>query len=68
MATYDVTFALKITMLRVWPGGIMVKFARCAPGAQGSPVGILGADLHAIHRAMLWQHPTNKTEEDRHRC
>ena len=43
-----------------WPGGVVVKFVYSASGAQGSPVQILGVDLHTAHQAMLWQHPTQK--------
>ena len=41
-----------------WLSGQVVKFARSASAAQGSPVQILGADLHPAHQAMLWPHPT----------
>ena len=41
-----------------WPTGIVVKFAWSALVAWGSPVWILGTDLHTAHQAMLWQHPT----------
>ena len=51
---------------RGWPGGIVVKFARSTLAAQGSQVQIPRADLHTAHQAMLWQHPTYKTEEDWH--
>ena len=40
------------------PHGPVVKFMSSASAAQGSPVWILGADLHTAHEAMLWGHPT----------
>ena len=49
------------------PGGIVVKFMHSTLGAQGSRVEILGVDPHTVHQAMLWQHPTNKIEENWHR-
>ena len=53
------------TYLRKGPGGgVVVKFAHSASAAQGSQVQIPGADLCTTHQAMLWQHPTYKTEED----
>ena len=42
----------------------MVKFAHSASEAQGSRFWIPGADLHTANQAMLWRHPTYKTEED----
>ena len=36
------------------PGGTMVKFACPAFVTPGSPVEILGIDLHTTHQAMLW--------------
>ena len=47
-----------------WPGGIVDKFARSTSAAQGSLVHILGADLHTVHQATLWQRPTYKIDED----
>ena len=38
-----------------WPGGTVVKFARSALVAWGSPVWISGADLRTACQAMLWQ-------------
>ena len=35
------------------PGCVAVKFTRSASVAWGSPVGILGMDLHTTHQAML---------------
>ena len=49
------------------PGGTVVEFTRSASVARGSQVQIPGADLHIAHQAMLWQHPTYKTEKDWHR-
>ena len=51
-------------MGRSWAGGVVVKFTCFALAAQGSRVWILGRDLQTAHQAMLWQHPTYKTEED----
>ena len=39
----------------------MVKFVRSALVARGSPVRILGADLHTAHQAMLGVIPHKKT-------
>ena len=39
-------------------GGIVVKFGALLRWCRGSPVQILGVDLHTIHQAMLWQRPT----------
>ena len=50
------------------PGGVVVKFTHSASVAPGSQVQIPGVDLHTIHQAMLWQHPTHKAEEDWQRC
>ena len=58
----------KICLTRGQPSGVVVKFACSTLMAQGSPVQILGADLHTAHQAMLWWLPTNKIEEDWHRC
>ena len=44
------------------PEGMVVKFAHPALAAQGSQVGIPGAELHTTHQA------TYKIEEDWHRC
>ena len=38
-----------------WPHGQVVKFMHSASAARGSPVQILGTDLHTAHQAMLWQ-------------
>ena len=46
-----------------WPGGVVVKFTHSASVAQGLQVHILGADLHDIHQATLWQCPTYKVEK-----
>ena len=37
------------------PSSAAVKFACSASAAQGSPVWILGVDLHTAYQAMLWQ-------------
>ena len=37
------------------PGGAVVRFTHSASLARGSPVWILGADLHTAWQAMLWQ-------------
>ena len=50
------------------PGGVGVKSTSSTLVAQGSRVWILGVDLHTTHQAMVWWHPTYKTEEDWHRC
>ena len=50
------------------PSGVVVKFAHSASAALGSRVRIPGMDVRTVHQAMLWQHPTCKIEEDRHRC
>ena len=42
----------------------MVKFVCSALAAWGVRVQIPGVDLHIAHQAMLWQHPTDKIEED----
>ena len=46
----------------------MVKFVCSASAARGSLVQIQGADLHTAGQAMLWRCPTDKVEEDWHRC
>ena len=35
------------------PNGVVVKFMPSASVARGSPVWVLGADLHATYQAML---------------
>ena len=42
------------------PCGQVVKVAHSTSVAWGSLVPILGADLHTVHRAMLWRHPMQK--------
>ena len=49
---------------RGWPCGRVVKFMRSTLAAQGLLVQILGMDLHMAHQAMLWQHPTQKSQND----
>ena len=51
-------YCLTISGFQGWLGGVVVKFADCASAAQGSWVGIPGADLHSSHQAMLWWCPT----------
>ena len=41
-----------------WPHVRVVKFMHSASEAWGSPVRILGLDLHAAHQDMLWWRPT----------
>ena len=50
--------------LPLWHSG---KFGVLCFGGQGLRVQIPGTDLHHS-TAMLWQQPTYKVEEDRHRC
>ena len=42
----------------------MVKFACSALVPWGLLVWMLGMDLHTAHQAMLWRHPTSKTQKD----
>ena len=42
----------------------VVKFTCSTLAAQDWGVQILGVDMHNAHQAMLWWHPTYKTEED----
>ena len=46
---------LKKDSRRGQPCGVSVKFTRSAFLACGSPVQILGADIHSPYQAMLWQ-------------
>ena len=48
--------------------GIVGKFAHSTLVAGDLWAQIPGADLHAVHQAMLQEHPAYKTEEDGHRC
>ena len=43
---------------------LALKFSSSPKAPWGLPVWIPGLDLHTTHRAMLWQHPTYKIEED----
>ena len=45
------------------PGSIVVKFAGSASVA-GVCSSHPGHDLHTLHEAMQWWHPTYKIEED----
>ena len=57
--TYNFLYYLLLkTLLDGLPNGVVVKFVCSTSVAQGSPVGILGTDLHTTHQAMLWQHLT----------
>ena len=46
----------------------MVKCARSASAAQDSLVGIPGVDMALLGRPCCGKHPTQKVEEDGHRC
>ena len=50
---YFSEFCLSKLLCRGGPGGQVVKFVRSASAAQGSPVWILGVDLHTTHQATL---------------
>ena len=50
---------------RGWLHGLMVKFSVLCLCSLGW---FLGVDLLHSLAAMLWQRPTNKIEEDWHRC
>ena len=50
------------------PGGAVVKCARSASAAQGSPVQIWGADMALHGTPCCGRHPTYKVEEDGHGC
>ena len=43
---------------------VVVNFACPTSAALGLLVPMPGSDLYTAHQAMLWQHPTRKTEED----
>ena len=45
---------IKIKCYLGLPGGVVVKFATSTSVAGGSPVQILGADIHTAYEAMLW--------------
>ena len=55
-------------IMRGWPCGIVVRFVHSTSMAWGLQVQIPGTDLQTAHQVMLWQCPTDKTEEDWHRC
>ena len=57
-------------METVWgrPGGTVVKCARSASSAQGSPVQILGVDVAPLGMPCCGRRPTYKVEEDGHGC
>ena len=50
------------------PGGAVVKFARSALAAWGSPVWIPGVDMALLGMPCCGRHPTYKVEEDGHGC
>ena len=45
----------KLTTCWGWPSSTAVKFAHSTSVAWGSPVWILGMDLHTAYPAMLWE-------------
>ena len=55
-------------MCRGWHGGAVVKCARSASAAWGSPVWIPGTDMAALGTPCCDRHPTYKVEEDGHGC
>ena len=55
-------------ILRGQPGGTLVKCARSASAARGSPVQILGADMAPLGTPCCDRRPTYKVEEDGHGC
>ena len=63
-----IVLRIKIDKLGGWPSNVMVKFVHSALAAQGSRVQIPGRDVHTLHQAMLWWHPSYKIGEDCHRC
>ena len=48
--------------------GVLVKFAHSTSAAQGSQVQIPDVNLYTAHQAMQGQCPTDKIEEDWHKC
>ena len=54
--------------LGVRPSGAAVTFACFASVAQGSRVGIPGADMALLIKPCCGRHPTCKVEEDGHGC
>ena len=66
---YDCCFNFYLRIrIRGWPGGVVVKFVCSTLAGWGSLVRIWGTDLCTAYKAMLWQGPTCKVEEDGHRC
>ena len=58
----------KNTQIRGQPGGAVVKSARSASAARGSPVWIPGADTALLVKPCCGMCPTYKVEEDGHGC
>ena len=50
------------------PGGTVVKFAHSALAAQDSLVRIPGVDMALLVKLCCGRCPTNKVEENGHRC
>ena len=53
--TKEIAKKFKESLLWSRPGVAAVQCAHSTPAAQGSPVQILGADLHMVCQAVLWQ-------------
>ena len=57
---------LALILASGWPGGAVVKYARSASVAQGSPVQIPGAGMAPYGTPCCGRRPTYKVEEDGH--